>query len=98
MNKRFELTQNSPLNTSKTEHSTLFARVPSQFVLKSTRTQVNSFSFWSIRTHRLGQFVLIWSIRTHCLVNSYSFWLIRPHFGQLVLMFFGQFVLILGNI
>ena len=58
-----------------------------QLVLKSVRTQINSFSFWSIRTHRFGQFVLIWSIRTHCSVNSYSFWAIRPQFGQLVLMF-----------
>ena len=72
--------------------------VPSQFVFKSTRTQVNSFSFWSIRTHRFGQFVLIWSTRTHCLVSSYSFWSIRPHIGQLLLMFFGQFVLILGRL
>ena len=59
---------------------------PSQLVLKSICTQVNSFSFWSIRTHDLvnsysvGQFVLIvWSTRTHfgqlvpILVNSYSF-------------------------
>ena len=57
--------------------------VPSQFVLKSIRTQVNSYSFWSIRTQNFGQFVLIWSIRTHVwsvrthLVNSYSFWSIR---------------------
>ena len=62
--------------------------VPSQFVLKSTRTQVNSFSFWSIRTHLVnsyslfGQFVLIlvnsssfWSTRTH------AFWSVRTHFG-----------------
>ena len=47
--------------------------VPSQIVLKSIRTQVNSFSFWSTRTHRFGQFVLIWSIRIHYSVNSYSF-------------------------
>ena len=62
------------------------SKVPSQFVLKSIRIQVNSYSFWSIRTQKFGQFVLIWSIRTH-LVNSYSF-------GQFVLMS-GQFVLIL---
>ena len=61
-------------------------KVPSQLVLKSIHTQVNSFLFWWIRTHRFGQFVLIWSIRTHCSVNSYSFWSIRPHYGQLVLM------------
>ena len=57
---------------------------PSQFVLKSVRTQVSSFSFWSIRTHDFGQFVLNWSIRTHCLVTSYSFWSTPTHFGQLV--------------
>ena len=70
--------------------------VPSQLVLKSIRTQVNSFSFWSI------SYSSIWSIRTH-LVNSYSlfgqfvhilvnlssFWSTRTHV-------FGQFVLILG--
>ena len=53
--------------------------VPSQFVLKSVRTQVNSFSFWSIRTQNFGQFVLIWSIRTHA-------WSVRTHFGQFVLI------------
>ena len=67
-------------------------RVPSQFVLKSIRTQVNSYS---------SQFILIlvnsyskfWSIRTHlvnsysCLVSSYSFWSIRTHFGQFVLKY-----------
>ena len=61
--------------------------VPNQLVLKSIRTQVNSFSFCQFRTHRFGQFVLIWSIRTQCSVNSYLFWSICPHFGQLVLMF-----------
>ena len=51
--------------------------VPSQFVLKSICTQVNSYSFWSIRTQKIGQFVLIWSIRTHS-------WSIRTHFGRFV--------------
>ena len=61
--------------------------VQSQFVLKSIRTQVNSFSFWSTYSFFgqfvlieffFGQFVLIWSIRTHfgqlvlILVNSFS--------------------------
>ena len=53
--------------------------VPSQFVLKSTRTQVNPYSFWSIRTQNFCQFVLIWSIRTHV-------WSIRTHFGRFVLI------------
>ena len=53
--------------------------VPSQFVLKSIRTQVNSYSFWSIRTQNFGQLVLIWSIRTHV-------WSVRTHFGQFVLI------------
>ena len=46
---------------------------PNQLVFNSFRTQVNSFSFWSIRTRGFGKFVLNWSIRTHCMVNSYSF-------------------------
>ena len=53
--------------------------VPSQFVLKSIRTQVNSYSFWSIRTQNFGQLVLIWSIRTHV-------WSVRTHFGQFVII------------
>ena len=53
--------------------------VPSQFVLKLIRTQVNSYSFWSIRTQNFGQLVLIWSIRTHV-------WSVRTHFGQFVLI------------
>ena len=52
---------------------------PSQFVLKSIRTHVNSYSFWSIRTQNFGQFVLIWSVRTHV-------WSVRTHFGQFVLI------------
>ena len=55
------------------------APVPSQFVLKSIRTQVNSYLFWSIRTQNYGQFVLIWSILTHV-------WSVRTHFGQFVLI------------
>ena len=57
----------------------MLAKVSGQFVLKSIRTQVNSYSFWSIHTQKFGQFVLmVWSIRTHIgrfvliLVNSYS--------------------------
>ena len=46
---------------------------------QSIRTQVNSYSFWSIRTQNFGQLVLIWSIRTHV-------WSVRTHFGQLVLI------------
>ena len=65
---------------------------------ESIRTQVNSYSFWSIRTQNVGQFVLIWSIRTHV-------WSVRTHFGQFVLIWsirthvrsirthFGQFVI-----
>ena len=63
----------------------------SQLVLKSIRTQVNSFSVWSIRTHDFGQFVLNWLICTHCLVNSYSIWSVRTHFGQLVLVSVNSF-------
>ena len=44
---------------------------------QSIRTQVNSYSFWSIRTQNFGQLVLIWSIRTHV-------WSVRTHFGQFV--------------
>ena len=46
---------------------------------QSIRTQVNSYSFWSIRTQNFGQLVLIWSIRTHV-------WSVRTHFGQFVLI------------
>ena len=46
---------------------------------QSIRTQVNSYSFWSIRTQKFGQFVLIWSIRTHV-------WSVRTHFGQFVII------------
>ena len=53
---------------------TISPKGPSQFVLKSIRTKVNSYSFWSIRTRNFGQFVLIWSIRTHV-------WSVRTHFG-----------------
>ena len=58
---------------------------PSQFVLKSIRTQVNSYSFWSIRTQNFGQFVLIWSIRTHV-------WSVRTHFGQFVLILVNSYL------
>ena len=46
---------------------------------QSIRTQVNSYSFWSIRTQNFGQLVLIWSIGTHV-------WSVRTHFGQFVLI------------
>ena len=51
-------------------------KVWSQFVLKSIRTQINSYSFLSTRTHFRSvrtHLVLVWSIRSY-LVNSYSFW------------------------
>ena len=71
--------------------------VPSQFVLKSVRTKVNSYSFWSICTQHFGQFVLIWSIRTHVVVNLYStFWSFRTHL-VVNLYSFGQFVSFLVN-
>ena len=43
-------------------------------------SQFDSFLFWSIRTQRLGQFVLIWSMvwswsaRTHDSGQFVSFW------------------------
>ena len=46
---------------------------------QSIRTQVNSYSFWSIRTQNFDKFVLIWSIRTNV-------WSVRTHFGQFVLL------------
>ena len=52
---------------------------PSEIGSQSIRTQVNSYSFWSICTQNFGQFVLIWSIRTHV-------WSVRTHFGQFVLI------------
>ena len=57
--------------------------IPKRFPVNS---YLRPFSFWSIRSHRFGQVVLIWSIRPYCSVNSYSFWSTRIHFGHLVLM------------
>ena len=49
---------------------------------ESIRTQVNSYSFWSTRTHFYGQFVLIsFSFSQYALI-----WSIRTHFGQLVVI------------
>ena len=61
----------------------IYVSASSQLVLKAIRTQVHSYSFWSIRTHLVnsyscgGRFILIWSIRTRVVVDSYSFWSIR---------------------
>ena len=63
----------------------IYVLIGSQSTRKWTRIKVNLFSFWSIRSHRFGQFVLIWSIRPHCSVNSNSFWSARTYFDQLVL-------------
>ena len=62
---------------------TLDLRLSSQLVPESTRTQVNSYPFWSTRTYFLvnsyGQSQLV-----PILVNSYPFWSTRTQFGQLV--------------
>ena len=61
----------------------VYEMLSGQLVPESTRTQVNSYPFWSTRTYFLvnsyGPSQLI-----PILVNSYPFWSTRTHFGQLV--------------
>ena len=58
--------------------------VSSQIVLKSTCSHFGQLLIDLVNSYSFGQFIL--TVRS-----------IRTHFGQLVLMVFGQFVLILGT-
>ena len=54
--------------------------VPSQFVLKSTRTHFGQFVLKSlVNSYSFGQFVLMSGQFVLILVDTYSFWSIRTH-------------------